>query len=115
MDSSAPSNQKETQQTNTRFARLISTTSSNWPVFLFLLSVMSGLIGWSVFNISPLQPLQEIANRQKQEDLRNKMIERHSRLANLFLNISRPEAAKAEFEQVLKLQSYNSDAQYGLI
>lgn len=87
MESPVNSSQSERKQLKKHFARAISRISSNWAIFLFLLSVLSAFIGWVVFGISPLRPLKEIAYRQEQEEIKNRMVKRHFELANLYINI----------------------------
>jgi tetratricopeptide (TPR) repeat protein len=82
--------------------------------------VIGVLIGWAVFNVSPLQPLEEISFKQReykrkeeQNEYRKRMVIRHLKLANSFLNVSQLEAAKIEFENALKLDPGNEDAHFG--
>jgi tetratricopeptide (TPR) repeat protein len=103
-----------------RFLTILQLITRNWVVCIFLLSVISAVIGWMVFDISIFQPLEEIS--AKQEDYRRKereityrqrMVKRHINLANSFLNVSQLEAARIEFENALKLDPFNIDAHLG--
>ena len=100
---------------------LINYFITNWKVFIFLITLISVLIGWSIFDISPLQPLEEIAFKQseyrlkeKQDLLRSEMVNRHLKLGNSFLNVMQLDAAKIEFEEALKLDPLNLSAKRGL-
>lgn len=100
---------------------IINYFNTNWKVFVFLITLISVPIGWFVFEISPLQPLEEIAFKQneyrlkeKQNSLRSEMLSRHLKLGNSFLNVMQLEAAKIEFEEALKLDPLNLSAQRGL-
>ena len=98
------------------FARL----TKNWVVFLFVVSLFGTFLGWLVYDISPLQPLEEIASRQneyKRKELhlqyRQRMVKRHIDLGNSFLNVAQLDAARGEFENALKLDPDNSEAHLG--
>lgn len=101
-------------------ASVFQRLTKNWVVFLFAVSLVGTFIGWAVYGISPLQPLEEIAARQndyKRKELhiqyRNRMVQRHIDLGNTFLNVAQLDAARSEFESALKLDPDNSDAHFG--
>jgi Flp pilus assembly protein TadD len=96
--------------------------ATNWLFFLFVSSIIGAFIGWGVFGISLLQPLEKIAFEQKkyqQEEsallLKERMAGRHIALANDLLNVGQADGARVEFEQALALDPTNADAHYGLM
>jgi tetratricopeptide (TPR) repeat protein len=96
--------------------------------FLFILSIFATLIGVLIYDISPLQPLEEIKAKQieyrqkqieyqqKEADDKNesKILENHLKLGNSFLNVLQLDAAKDEFNEALKLDPLNLSARKGL-
>ncbi|HVS83131.1 MAG TPA: tetratricopeptide repeat protein [Pyrinomonadaceae bacterium] len=99
----------------------IGFVSSNWVVFLFLISILAVLIGRIGFGISIFQPLEEIAHRQdeyrrkeEQEQYRTRMVNRHIDLGNRFLDVWQLDAARTDFVSALKLDPLNIEAQMGL-
>ena len=106
---------------NTGVAKYIKFISSNWAFFLFLIAIISSLIGWLFFDISLFQSYEEISLKQEEyrsfsEENKSKegMVSRHLALGNSFLNVAQLEAAQIEFEKALKLDSYNEQAQMGI-
>jgi len=100
----------------------ISFLSSNWPFFLFLISIIVILIGRIFKGISIFQTLEEIAYKQQNyrrvQDLRqfkDKMVIRNINLGNSFLDAYNLEAAKTEFEKALNKDPTNIEAHMGLI
>lgn len=94
---------------------------NNWVIFGLLGSVLGVILGLIFYEISPLQPLEEIAFKQKEykrkeqkEGFKNRMVRRHFKLGNEFLNVSQLEAAKVEFKKVLILDPQNIEGQMGL-
>jgi hypothetical protein len=94
---------------------------SHEVLFAFALSVLAVLTGKLIFNISPLQRLEEIAYKQRvyrrkaeQETYKKKITEYHLELGNTFLDLRQVAAAKIEFQTVLKLDPINKEAQRGL-
>jgi tetratricopeptide (TPR) repeat protein len=109
------------EKKTSRLTETFTFISANWPIFLFILSILGVLTGWVILDISPLQPLEEIAFKQseyrlsaKQESMKSEMVSSHIKLGNTFLNIMQLEAAQNEFEEALKLDPYNLSAQKGL-
>ena len=112
---------QKVNQINKSSILLINYFNINLKVFIFLIALISVPIGWSIFDISPLQPLEEIAFKQseyrlkeKQDLLRSEMVNRHLKLGNSFLNVMQLDAAKIEFEEALKLDPLNLSAKRGL-
>lgn len=100
----------------------ISFLSSNWPLFLFLISIIVILIGWKFKGISIFQTLEEIAYKQenyrrvqKLRQFKNRMVIRNLKLGNSFLDAYNLEAAKTEFEKALNIDPTNIEAHLGLI
>jgi tetratricopeptide (TPR) repeat protein len=104
-----------------RFNQVIKFITSNWPIFLSGGSIISALAGLLIFDISPFQPLQEIAYKQaeyqrkeQQEELKKALVARHLQLGNLFLNDRHVDDAIIEFKAALELDPLNNEAQDGL-
>ena len=115
------SESRKKKKKTSRLIGALSYISSNGPIFLLFLSLFGVLIGWVIFDVSPLQPFEEIAFKQseyrlsaKQESMKSEMVSRHLKLGNTFLNVMQLEAAKNEFEEALKLDPCNLSAQKGL-
>jgi Tfp pilus assembly protein PilF len=96
--------------------------ASNWLFFLFVSSIAGAFIGWGVFGISLLQPLERVAFEQKQYyqeeaalELKNRMAMRHIALADDLLDVGQADSARVEFERALELAPTNADAHYGLM
>ncbi|MBN2427168.1 MAG: hypothetical protein JXK94_02405 [Deltaproteobacteria bacterium] len=103
------------------FYELMTFLSSNWPVFLFFFSIFAVLVGWFVYSVHPLQPLEEIAHKQRQykaEDeshlFKKRMVNRHLELGNTFLSTNQLEAAKIEFHKALEMDPTKVQAQMGV-
>ncbi len=108
-----------------RFVAILRFITGNWLVFLFFISVISATIGWVVFDISPFQPLEEIAIKQeeykrKEQQLayKKRMVSRHLELGNSLLNVSqlgeaRLDEARKEFDKALELDPDNIEAHFG--
>ncbi|MGI9552488.1 MAG: tetratricopeptide repeat protein, partial [Aurantibacter sp.] len=84
------------------------------------IGAISTLIGWSLFDISPLHKLEEIANNQrdyqrKEQHLKynQRMVERHLELGDSFLSAGQVDEAKTEFARALELDNYNIKAHFG--
>jgi len=104
------------------FKRAFEYVSQHSPIFLFLFTVFIFLVGRGYYNIAIFQPLEELAYeqsvyRQEQEDklFKDEIIRKQLRLANLFMNNERYEAAKFEYEAVIYLDEYNIEARKGLL
>jgi tetratricopeptide (TPR) repeat protein len=96
--------------------------ASNWLFFLFVSSILGAIVGWWLFGISLLQPLERVAFEQKkyrQEEvaleLKDRMAKRHIALADDLLDVGQADSARVEFERALELDPTNADAHYGLM
>jgi tetratricopeptide (TPR) repeat protein len=95
--------------------------NENWAVLCFFLSFIGVVTAWLVYDVSLLQPLEEIAARQEeyryksqQKEFQKIMVQRHLRLGKSFLNDDLYKPAGGQFKKVLKLDTMNIDAQLGL-
>jgi len=100
--------------------RIFEAVTKNWAVFLFTIGVITAIIGRLFFDVSPFHKLIEIANNQKDYDRKELqieymkgMVQRHLDLANSFLSTSQIEAARIEFNNVLKFDEFNIEAHFG--
>jgi tetratricopeptide (TPR) repeat protein len=100
--------------------RRLSFCYENKILFVILLTIISALIGWVAFGISPFHSLQEIAHNQKDYkrkeerlEFEKKIVDRHLYLANLFMNGMDIDKADTEYEHVLKLDPDNIEAHLG--
>ncbi len=99
----------------------IEWVSSNWILFVFVLSLIGILIAYVCFGVSPFHPFKEIAAKQKeytkksdQMDYSEKMVKNHLKLGENLLNIGRYKEAKVEYEAALKLEKANIKARMGM-
>ena len=97
-----------------RLIQVVSFIFSNWASLLALVSVLSLLIGWFAFGISPLYTLEEISYNQNQEKIKRELVNFHITLGNSFLNVEQFDEAKIEFEEALKVDPLNTEARLGL-
>lgn len=104
-----------------RLTELLKWINANWAVLGLGISLLGILIARLLFDVSIFQPFDEIAAKQgeyreqeKQKKHQKIMVDRHLTLGSYFLSNSRYNAAKAEFNQVLKLDKMNPAAQMGL-
>ena len=100
--------------------RLFGAVTKNWAVFLFTIGVITAMVGWLFFSISPFHKFKEIANNQKDYDrkelqieYKKAMVQRHLKLGNSFLSTSQIEAARIEFNTILQLDEFNIEAHFG--
>ncbi len=103
-------------------SRTITFISSNFPLLIFVLTLTGVMIGKFKYKTSILASLEKIAfeqekNRreQKQEEFKKSITNRYIELGNSLLNVSNLEVAKTEFENAIKIDPLNTDAQLGLI
>lgn len=96
--------------------------TANWAVLLFLLTVAGLLFGRIVYGISPFYWIEEIKRKEEeyrakvqQEDFKLRMVGRHLDLASALLDAYELEAAAAEYQKALQLDSMNVDAQLGML
>ncbi|MFO1433777.1 MAG: tetratricopeptide repeat protein [Candidatus Competibacteraceae bacterium] len=104
-----------------RFIRVIEWLSGHWVIATFLFSLLAAAAAWSIYGVSPLQPLEEIANRQskyrdeaKKDQYKERMVERHLKLGKSLLNVEEYAAARQEYQEALKLDPANPEAELGL-
>lgn len=93
-----------------------------WVILVAGFSVVGLAVGWFRFGVSPLQAQEERAHRQRdyrrtaeQVAFRRRMVDRHLKLGEVFLDSSLLAAAEQEFRQALALDATNVEAQFGLI
>lgn len=67
-----------------------------------------------MYGISPLYTLQEVGYHQQQENLKNNYVKFHNDLGTQFLYVEQFNAARNEFNQVLKVDPLNQNATRGL-
>jgi len=94
--------------------------TGNWVLFIFFIGIVSTIIGWALFDISPLHKLEEIAYNQKEYQRREqhleynrRMVQRHLELGYSLLSTSQIDAAKIEFDKALELDNINVEAHFG--
>ena len=104
------------------FSKIIKLISSNFPLFIFVLSVIGLMIGKFRYNTSLFAALEKIAfeqekNRreQKQQEFQKRITNRYIALGNSLLNVGQLEISKNQFEKALSIDPLNTDAQLGLI
>ena len=102
--------------------------TAHWAALVFYFAALSVILGWCLYGLSILYPVEELAGRQsefRQKKLeyeekltslksKKKLIKRHVSLGNSFLNDDRHLAAKKEFDRAKELDSLNIAAQEGL-
>jgi tetratricopeptide (TPR) repeat protein len=104
-----------TRADNSALEWLLDAIKTYWPVFVGLVTVGLGLAAWLLLDVSPLDSAKEIAQRKQQHKYQQELARRHVDLGNDFLNVGQPKAAEAEFTQAKQLDSYNADADLGLL
>jgi tetratricopeptide (TPR) repeat protein len=104
-----------------KFSRVLNWMSTHWVIVLFCISVLSVLGAWILYDVSPLHPLKRIAYEQQeykhneeQRELTKKMVGHQLALGKSFLDIGQYEAAKREYQEALKIDPANNEAQMGL-
>lgn len=103
------------EQDKRNWRKIVETARANWVLVLASVSLVTAFLGWIIYGVSPLQPIAEIGYQQKQQRLKEELVNRHLSLGNDFLNVGQLEAAKAEFSRAQELDSYNVEAQFGLL
>jgi tetratricopeptide (TPR) repeat protein len=96
------------------FTQILNYITSNWAVCLSVVSFFALLSGCLVYGISPLYTLKQVGYQQQQEYLKKDFVTFHNDLGIQFLFIEQIDAAKDEFEQVLKVDPLNQNATRGL-
>ena len=96
--------------------------STNWPVFVCVITAAGFIFARFRFGVSVFQPLEEISYRQqaykkegKSEDFRKRMVQRHLSLGNQLITDFHLPAAREEFEYALGIDPVNTEAQFGLL
>ena len=104
-----------------RFIHVLDWLSGHWVIATFLLSLLAAAAAWSIYGVSPLQPLEEIANRQakyrdeaEKDEYKKRMVGRHLQLGKSLLNVEEYAAARQEYQEALKLDPANPQAELGL-
>lgn len=105
-----------------KFTRVLEYISDYWPAFGLFFTIAGLLAGWLLYQVNPLQPLEEIAAKQAeyrekldQKKFQDTMVERHLKLGNSFLDDSMYMAAKKEFDKAAGLDKMDQKAQLGLM
>lgn len=104
---------KNKEKKKSPWSCVLSFLTSNWVIFTFTLSLVSILLGWCIYGISPLRPIQEIAEQQNAKRFHKRMVARHLVLGNSFLSVGNLKAAKIEYDNALKLDPNSVEAQLG--
>ncbi len=101
--------------------KIIDWINTHLPVVCLCLSLIGILIAGVVYKVSIFHPLKRIAVEQAEYDeklarIKNQkeVVRRHLKLGKSFLDNSRYEAAEREFNNVLKLDEMNPEAQMGI-
>jgi tetratricopeptide (TPR) repeat protein len=79
-----------------------------------VMSVFLVLAGVLFYGVDPFQIIERPVASYQQEQFEEQMVDRHLTLANRLLNIGQPSIAKGEFEQALKLDPTNTEAELGV-
>jgi tetratricopeptide (TPR) repeat protein len=113
--------QKATKPKN----RLVGTmlfVASTWVVFFAIVTLCTLLVGWIVFETSPLHSLERIAHEQQQQVREEKQTKARRDLGTYFVNLGdrlllagKATAAKDEFKTALELDPLNREAQMGVL
>jgi tetratricopeptide (TPR) repeat protein len=86
-----------------------------WPLIVASFSVVLTLIAWIGLGVSPLESVKEIRQKMKQHENQQELARRHIKLGNDLLCVGQPKAAESEFSRAKELDSYNEDADLGLL
>lgn len=113
--------QAASKKSTNRFIHVLDWLSGHWVIATFLFSLLAAAVAWSIYGVSPLQPLEEIANRQakyrdeaEKDEYKKRMVERHLQLGKSLLNVEQYAAARQEYQEALKLDPANPQAELGL-
>lgn len=114
-----PANDSEPES---RLSRAFGFATHHWTQVLLAGSLASALIGWQVYDISLLQPLEELEQKQhvyrearRRSELQAQAVTQHLKLAQSFLDLGRLALAKHELEAAEKLDPGNPEARLGLL
>jgi len=85
-------------------------------------SLISALVGWQLYDISLLQPLEELSHKQRayregerRTQLQYEAVQHHLKLAYSFLDVGQLSPAKRELEAAAKLDPTNPEVRLGLL
>lgn len=108
--------EKQTALTNRgTVQQLLDMIKMYWPLILALVSVSVALVAWWKLGVSPMESYREMQQRKRQREYQQELARHHIELGNDFLNVGQPKAAAAEFNHAKELDSYNPDADLGLL
>jgi Flp pilus assembly protein TadD len=107
----------------------VTFVASTWVVFFAIITMLTLVIGYVLYGISPLHSLQRIAHEQKQAayehrqnvretaqaQARKEMGDYYVDLGNSLLNVGRAKEAQAEFDKALEIDPLNGEAQQGTL
>jgi tetratricopeptide (TPR) repeat protein len=110
-----------------RLADAATFVASTWVVFFAVLTGASLIIGWLLYDVSPLNSVQRIAAEQQQNEFEQAENQRaqaqvqtkkdiaqyHVELGHSLLSAGQPEAAKAEYDKALEIDPVNVEARKG--
>ncbi len=106
----------------TPLSRVAGFATRYWAQWIVLGSLVSAFVGWIKYDISLLQPLEELAHKQavyreetRRSELQRQAIQHHLKLAQSFLDVGQLSPAKRELEAVEKLDPGNPEASLGLL
>lgn len=105
------SQQGQEQNTGRRSSRIFDWFFSRGVTIPILVSALLIVAGLYAFGIEPWYVLQGAVESYRQAKLKDSVVEHHLEMGNSFLNVGRPEAAAAEYEEALKLDPTNARVQ----
>jgi len=80
-------------------------------LFISAVFVAAGIF---IYGVNPLQIIERSVASYQQAEFEEQMVDRHLRLGHRLLNIGQASVAKGEFEQALKLDPTNTEAELGM-
>jgi|SRR5215211_986604 len=114
--------QVEATRPKNRLVGSMMFVASTWVVFFAIFSMVTLLIGWKAYGVSPLHSLERIAHQQKQQVREETQAKKKRHLGAYFVDlgerlllVGEPEAARAEFETALELDPLNPEANRRLL
>ena len=109
------------QQPQSCLSQALDRLSAHWVLVTFGLSLMAALAAWVFYGIHPLQPLEEIAYKQKeyrrnheQREFKHKIAQSYQALGRRYLDIGQYKDAESVYTQALKFDEASIDSQRGL-
>ena len=92
-----------------------------WVILLLIGSGIGLVLGYHFYHLSPIQPFEEIAAKQKeyrrvqqQQELKHEILKIFNDLGDSLLDVGRLDAAKKEFQKSLKIDPLDTRSQMGL-